>query len=401
MIPIKHLLLLFLIGFTLNADCQQWPSKLSKDAQIALLTVSPGSELYSLFGHSALRVVDPKQNFDMVFNYGAFHFEPTFEFYWRFIRGRLNYQLSVYPYEMFLKEYRYYNRSVVQQFLELTDTQKGNIYNFLLRNNLPENRAYRYDFFFDNCSTRIRDIFEQELKSNIDFYPNDRKFGKTYRVLVNEYTSAKPWVDLGINLILGYPADKKVTGHHYMFLPDYLMSAFDSAFVTVGGKYSSFVKQKEVVLERQTDDSSVNHSWYTQPTILSWLIFLPFFIISIVNFLRGSRTKWIDVLLYPIAGFLGLFFLFCWFGTDHIVLSWNLNLFWAFPSHIIMALLLVIIVGKPWVRWYFLVSSLFAMLTLVNWYWLPQPLHSALVPLIALLAFRGVVICRGSNVLNA
>ena len=392
--PKKHFLLLFLIGFTLNADCQQWPSKLSKDAQITLLTVSPGRELYSLFGHSAVRVFDPQQNFDMVFNYGAFHFEPTFEFYWRFIRGRLNYQLSVYPYQGVLREYRYYNRSVVQQFLKLTETQKSNIYNFLSRNNLPENRAYRYDFFFDNCSTRIRDIFEKELKSTINFYPNDSQFDKTYRGLVNEYTSAKSWVNLGINLILGYPTDKKVTGRDYMFLPDYLMFAFDSAFVTVDGKYSSFVKQKEVVLERQANDLPANHLWYTQPAIVSWLIFLPLFIISIADFLIASRRKWVDALLYPIAGFLGLFFLFCWFGTDHVVLSWNLNLFWALPSHIIMVLVLLMTMEKPWVRRYFLTSSVFAVLTLVNWYWLPQPLHPALAPLITLLAFRGIVVYR-------
>lgn len=387
--------LLGLLVLAVAAGAQQWPSKLSKSAQITLLTVSPGTELYSAFGHSALRVFDPAQNLDMVFNYGAFRFAPTVDFYWRFVRGGLDYLLSVYSYSAFLDEYTHYNRSVTQQFLELSDTQKNKIYLFLLENNLPENRAYRYDFFYDNCSSRIRDIFERQLKNDINWYPSGIQFNKTYRGLVHEYTSIRPWVDLGITFVLGYSADRQADGRGYMFLPDYMMSAFDSATTTVDGRHLPLVKRKELVLQQKTGHLSVTKTGYLQqPTAILWLALSPLLILSIKDMRRQTRTGWVDSLTYAVAGFGGLFLLFSWFGTYHIVLSWNFNLIWAFPAHIIAPLLIIKARRVRWIRVYFLIFSTVATLILINWFWLPQPLHAALAPLILLLALRGVIIYR-------
>ena len=146
-LPLLFLIITFIISGH-RAYGQEWPSSLSEDAQIMLLTVAPGQELYSLFGHSALRIYDPQHNLDRVFNYGTFDFAPTLAFYWSFIKGRLDYLLVAYPFEQFLREYRYENRSVVQQTLELNDSQKNRIYHFLVENQRPENRAYKYDFFY-------------------------------------------------------------------------------------------------------------------------------------------------------------------------------------------------------------------------------------------------------------
>ena len=393
-------LLFLIITFSISghqAYGQEWPSSLSEDAQIMLLTVSPGQELYSLFGHSALRIYDPQHNLDRVFNYGTFDFEPTLAFYWSFIKGRLDYLLVAYPFEQFLREYRYENRSVVQQTLELNDSQKNRIYHFLVENQRPENRAYKYDFFYDNCSTRIRDIFEYELQDDLSIYPADKKFDKTYRDLVHEYTSGKPWADLGIKLILGHPSDKRATGRGYLFLPDYMMSAFDSAVVTVDDKQVPFVSQKEVVLQSEGEGAPTNHAWYQKPIVVMWAVFLPLLVISIKNILQQSRTRWIDFLLYKKLGLVGLFFLFCWFGTDHAVAPWNLNMLWAFPAHIVMALFLIKAAKKPWVRGYFLTFSVLAVMILLNWFWLPQPFHTALIPLILLIALRGIVIYRADK----
>ena len=385
-------LILVLLGFKLNAYSEQWPPQLSKEAQITLLTVSPGNELYSAFGHSALRVFDPEQNLDVVFNYGAFDFEPTFGFYWRFFRGRLDYRLDTYTYDLFLRDYAYYNRTVVQQHLQLSQEQKNNIYHFLLENNLPGNRAYRYDFFYDNCSTRIRDVFERELGNDINFYPGNNRFSKTYRDLVHEYTVVRHWIDLGIKLILGHPADTQADGRGYMFLPDYMMLAFDSAVVTVDGKQLPFVRWKETVLEKKAYAWQAKNTGYMQPVFVLWVIFLPLLLVSINDILRKSRTKWLDNIVYSVAGLSGLFFLFCWFGTDHSVLSWNFNILWAFPGHIIMVFSVAKARRKWWVRHYFLASSVLVTLILLNWFWLPQPLHAALAPFLLSLALRGIVI---------
>jgi len=328
----------------------------------------------------------------VVFNYGAFDFEPTFKFYWRFLRGRLDYLLDTYAYDLFLRDYTYYNRTVVQQYLELSQKQKNNIYRFLLENNLPGNRAYKYDFFYDNCSTRIRDIFEQELGDDINFYPGNNRFGKTYRDLVHEYTLVRPWADLGIKLILGHPADKQADGRGYMFLPDYMMFAFDSAVVTVDGKQAPFVKRKETVFKKKAYGEEATNAVYMQPTFILWVIFLPLLLVSINDIFQKRRTQWLDNMVYPLAGWSGVFFLFCWFGTDHIVLSWNFNMLWAFPGHSVMVFFIAKAGIKRWVRSYFLTSSVLTILILLNWLWLPQPLHAALIPFVSLLALRGIVI---------
>jgi hypothetical protein len=151
--------ILFLVT-TYQAIAQK--QQLSDQAVISLITADPGEELYSLFGHSAIRVKDTVNNQDLVFNYGTFNFN-TPNFYMKFTRGKLLYMLSIQQFDRFKRSYEYEKRDLKEQILNLTQDQKQAIFQFLLWNYQPENRYYKYDFFFDNCATRIRDVFIDEL----------------------------------------------------------------------------------------------------------------------------------------------------------------------------------------------------------------------------------------------
>ncbi|MBL0309244.1 MAG: DUF4105 domain-containing protein [Bacteroidetes bacterium] len=140
--------------------------ELSDSANITLLTCSPGADLYSAFGHNGIRVTDYKQGFDVVFNYGTFDFDQP-GFYVNFVRGRMRYMLSTDRFSDFISQYRYEKRSILEQQLRLNSEDRKKIFAFLYNNALPENREYLYDFFWDNCATRPRDVFEKELKGRL------------------------------------------------------------------------------------------------------------------------------------------------------------------------------------------------------------------------------------------
>ena len=139
----------------------------AQDYQISLLTCDPGDQLYSAFGHSAIRVLERTTGEDLVFNYGTFDFNTPY-FYVKFTQRTLDYMLSVSTYERFLAEYNYYQRDVREQVLDLSPEQIERLVEFLQINYRPQNRFYRYDFFYDNCATRIRDVMDRVLGKQLD-----------------------------------------------------------------------------------------------------------------------------------------------------------------------------------------------------------------------------------------
>ena len=142
-------------------------AQFSNQSEISILTCAPGEELYSIFGHTAIRVRDSISNTDYVFNYGTFDFN-TSNFYLKFMKGELNYFLSVTTFERFIREYEFQKRSIAEQHLNLTSNEKGSIIGALVNNSLPENREYHYHFFYDNCATRIRDIIDNNLSGALE-----------------------------------------------------------------------------------------------------------------------------------------------------------------------------------------------------------------------------------------
>ncbi|MEJ7681804.1 MAG: DUF4105 domain-containing protein [Segetibacter sp.] len=190
---------------------------------ISILTCSPGKELYSTFGHSAIRLTDKYRNIDIVYNYGTFDFNDT-GFYMKFIRGQLSYSLSVENYTDFLESYKQEKRSVYEQVLDLNCFQKQGLEKALEQNMLAENRYYRYNFITDNCTTRIRDLLLNTIAS-VAIGKKIIPINTTPRKMIHSYLrkGGKLWSELGIDILLGSTIDRALSTQEAMFLPEYLM----------------------------------------------------------------------------------------------------------------------------------------------------------------------------------
>ena len=198
--------------------------------RISLLTCTPGTELYSTFGHSALRVYDSINNKDLVFNYGTFDFYDP-DFYNKFVKGKLLYFVSIDSLPSFMEEYDYYKRGITEQAINISCDEKQKLIALLFENAKEENKYYRYDFNYDNCTTRLRDMLEKAAGKQLETKNILPKPNTTFRNLIHVYLDrgGQQWSKLGIDMLLGHPMDKKVTNREAMFLPDYLLMAFDSS----------------------------------------------------------------------------------------------------------------------------------------------------------------------------
>jgi hypothetical protein len=211
----------------LTALLPMWSSPMDS-VRISLLTCAPGSEIYALFGHSAIRYENPEKDQDWVFNYGMFSFkEPNFVM--RFVKGETDYQLGVVPFRYFETEYALRGSSVYQQVLNLTDEEKVKLISLLEENYLPSNRVYRYNYFYDNCTTRARDKVEESIQGKV-VYPETEK-EVSFRDIIHEFTAGSEWGEFGIDLCLGSEADEPIDERKQMFAPFYMMEAARGAMI--------------------------------------------------------------------------------------------------------------------------------------------------------------------------
>jgi hypothetical protein len=380
---LKRLLLALYLTVWLcsSSFSQQPPAPLKNCAlRITLLTCAPGEELYSTFGHTAIRVQDSLAGVDAVYNYGTFEFAP--DFYSKFIRGKLLYSLSVEAFPDFLYTYQVESRSVVEQELQLSCAEKQKLYSALQINALEENRNYRYDFLFDNCTTRARDIVAANTEVPVHFHNILPAEVPSFRNLIHSYLDRghEPWSKLGIDILLGAKLDRKVTNLQSMFLPDYLLKGFDSAQL----KSKSLVSAAAPVL---TMPSTLTASGIFTPGVCFTLLLLAIAILSLVRSKRPAQVLTIfDFLFFFILGLTGLLLLFMWFGTDHTVTSNNYNLAWALPTHVVMAFF----VGKKrsWVLSYFKAVFWLTIALIITWFFLPQQMNPSLLPIALLIAWR-------------
>ena len=357
-----------------------------------MLTNTPGRELYRLFGHSALRLKDPQNNIDIVFNYGTFDFN-TSHFYLKFIRGNLKYFLSVYPFKYYKADIDPF-QTVYSQELNLDFGQRKKLLQFLINNYKPDNRYYLYDFFYDNCSTRIRDALKESLGSEVSFEYFQPQERKSFRELLHPYIKPLPWADLGVNLALGLPADSIAKARQYMFLPDYLMDAFAVASVEEEGKMRPLVKETEVIAEgSHTTEIKSGTFLIPAPSVIFWILFLIIALVSLFEMRSKAHFLNIDKFFFGLFGLFGVFLLFLWKGTAHEVMEKNLNLLWAIPLH----LPIILLIGKKvfykikWLhRFYFTLTLIVTGLFVVSYKLLPQGIHVAVIPLALILVVRSL-----------
>jgi len=371
----------------LNAFAASAQIRLSPQAEISVLTLGPWQgQLYTAFGHSAFRVHDPVNGIDAAYNYGVFDYDRP-NFYLNFARGYNVYMLGVMDYPRFEYSYIYYNRYIHEQVLNLTPNQKQRLFDFLTWNAKPENRDYFYDYFFDNCATKIPEVMLEVFGDSVVFHDDHIKTEYSFRELTDLYLQQQPWGDLGIDIGLGLPTDRKATPYEYMFLPDFVEAGFANAEVLrPNGKYEPLVRETNIIYESvpEPDASSAIHPL---------MVFTVFLLITLVISYRDQRqqklSRRFDTVLFGVCGLLGLLLFLLWTSTNHQAAAKNLNLLWALPTHLVVAIALWR--KRKWVRQYFLVVAVLTLLLLLFWFVLPQKLHYSLIPFVAAIGVRSWV----------
>ena len=366
---------------------EQGQRPLSDSAFASVLTCGAGDEFYTSFGHTAIRVCDTARGLDMVYNYGTFDFD-TPHFYWTFARGKLNYCLSRSSFEDFMLEYRYEGRAVWEQRLRLSEQEVNNLYLMLETNYLPEYRYYMYDFFRDNCATRVRDMVRDCLCHDRLSPECRRDTNLSYRNILYQSTEGTLlWWRLAIDMALGVRCDQRCSNYEYMFSPLKMMEQFDT--LTRVGSGEPVAEQAVTLLQETRQQPSRSLS----PTLVFWVLFVMVLCLTLMEWRKGWSLGWMDRVLFIVVSLLSLLALFLWFCTDHYCTKINLNVLWASPLFIYFAIMLRR--SNRWVVVAQLVMLLAAMvMTLAP---LPQQLNAALLPISLLLAVRLIAQLKVKN----
>jgi len=361
----------------------------SNNTVISVLTCDPGDELYSKFGHSAFRIQDFTNHYDVVYNYGVFDFNKP-NFYTNFAKGKLYYRLDRAPYNYFYKQYQNENRAVKKQVLNLTITQKNKLIAYLENNAKPENATYQYDFFYNNCATKIRSILDEVFPNEIIFNDDHITTSYTMRDLINNNVPHNSWANVGINIALGSVIDVKATTNEYQFLPKYIFEAFNNA--TINNK--TLVKKSSTVLK--TDKSKLKKD--------SFSILSPYFILSCISILiivityfdykKNKRNKALDFTLLLSTGIIGLLTLLLWFATNHNTTANNLNILWAFAPNIIIPFLLLSKNTLKWVSPYFKFLVVLLIGQIFIWAFKVEAFSYAMLPIFIALGIRYTYISK-------
>ncbi len=385
--PLKKIfILLFALWGTLGNSQQVELSALTK---ISVLTIGPGDELNSKFGHSALRVQDPTVGMDIVYNYGMFDFKAP-NFYTNFTRGKLDYWVAKETYQRFLYGYEYEKRWVKEQVLNLSATDVKLIYQFLENNYLPENRYYKYDFFFDNCTTRLPDALKTVLGDKLHLAVVDVGDETTYRDLIHQNLELNSWSNFGIDLALGSVIDKKGTP----FLP---INLFDQLKESQLNQNPLVYKEIDVLPEGRPQKPP--NIFFTP---LFWLSILALIVFGVtyLDFKKNRRSRWLDFLLFFATGVAGILILFLWFATDHTATKINFNAFWAAAPNLIVAFVLMKKQLPKWLRGYVIALLAFLFITLILWLLKVQVFSPLLLFILVSLLIRYLFLFKQSKVSN-
>jgi hypothetical protein len=285
--------------------------------EISLLTCSSGSESFSSWGHSAIRVIDKEQAIDIVYNFGLFDFD-TPNFYLKFVKGKLKYKLGIHSTNRFFRTYFREDRQIIEQKLNLSDENEIKIIGRLEYLYRPENRYYYYEFSKKNCTSELRDLIFNNTETDL----KKKKTNKTYRILINEFLTNRLWLKFGMNLIFGAGVDKKIDNYESMFLPDYLY----------WGLNNIKINNKKLV-SNETTFNKVEKSKSNYPFLLNPILLFSILLIIVLIY----KSSKIQLPIFLITGITGLLILIVWLLTEHDELKNNFNLLWCNPLYLAIA----------------------------------------------------------------
>ena len=349
--------------------------QLSDSARISLWTVAAGSELYSTFGHSAIQVYDADNRISKVYNYGTFEFD-TPNFYLKFMRGQLPYYLNVERYRDFEYGNMLEHRPMTEMVLNLNQKEKQRLFDLLEDNATEEHKFYKYEFFYDNCATRIRDIFQESMFQTLVWDSSYMRKDVTMRTLLHEHLTQMPWSEFGIDLLLGTPCDKRPKAEEYMFLPKYLGEAVQKTQTKEGLPL--------VAYERTLGNAQEQIKKGFDPTDPLWVMTLVA-LIGVLSMFHPVAKRVFDWIFWPTISAVGIVIVFLWFFSDHTATRSNFNLIWAFPAHLFF---FAKSKSSEWADNYFLGIGMASLCLLLLWRWLPQELPFAAMPLLILMIIK-------------
>lgn len=392
LLSVKYLILVFLCTSITSLHAQSRFTRLSENAEISIITIGPGPELYDSFGHTAIRVHDDASNIDWVFNYGRFNFN-TPNFYMKFARGKLLYTLWVTPFDDFIEDYKYQRRWVKEQILALDTKEKKQFFDFLKNNAKDENREYLYDFFFDNCATRpvdgLTSVMGKQLKIDYSSFPE----GFTHRDLIRNNVHWNTWGMLGMDVAIGSVTDRLATQKEYAFLPNYTMEAFANSTISNGTSERSLVLKTESLYTPEKENT-YKESFIISPIIIMSLLSL---LLVYKTYKDNENQKALgitDTLILFCTGIIGILLAFLWFGTEHSTTKWNYNLLWAFPFHIIASFVIRKVTPPQWIYPYLKLCIIMLALLCFHWIVGVQRYAYALIPLFIALIVRYVYMIK-------
>lgn len=353
--------------------------------RLSLLTCAPGEEIYSLFGHTAIRYEDPANGIDAVFNYGLFSFN-TPNFIFRFSLGETDYQLGATDYAHFAAEYAFDGRSVWQQTLNLSKEEKAELIRLLQENYRPENRVYRYNFFYDNCATRPRDKIEESIIGKV-IYPSESQDGsRSFRDIVHQYCKGHPWARFGIDLCIGSEADRPITQRQMMFAPFYLMDAFAGAQIANDSIQRPLVSDKALIVDAVSDEEE--GGWMPTPLQCSLLLFILTAAATIYSLRKRTGLWGVDLVLFGTAGIVGCVLAFLALFSEHPAVSSNFLLLVFHPGQLLFLPYIIYCVRKGKKCWYLTLNLIVLTLFIVLFPLIPQRFDFAVVPLALCLLIR-------------
>ncbi|TFG66337.1 MAG: DUF4105 domain-containing protein [Gemmatimonadales bacterium] len=383
--------LLVLAAGSVPESAAQGIPTLTETARVSLISILPGDDVYSTFGHSAIRIADRTLGLDESYNFGTFEFgdSPTeiAGFIARFTYGDLHYRLSVQNGRRVVAFYwEELGRASIEQTLDLSPDEKQALFERLRINARPQNAYYQYDFFFDNCATRLLDVLEASVGPALSFAapPPDRSF----RQLLDLYLPGVPWTDVGMDLGLGLPADRDATAREATFLPEFLLNYLASGQIDRNGSKRPLVARTDTL----TGGSGI--TWQPEadppwPAIVMWVVFFAGALLTAADVRnRRGKRRVVDSIFFGLLGIGGLIVAFLWFVSLHAVTDNNLNLAWALPTHLVVAVAIARDAGRRWVGTYLAVTATLAGVLLIGFPFWSQQLPAALIPLLLLIVVR-------------
>ncbi len=339
-LALSILIILLHIHIAFPAAHQAVPQPLlSGQARVSVITCGPGDQIYSVFGHTALRIADPVRGLDRVYNYGTFDFN-TPNFYPKFARGNLAYFLSVTSFDEFAYAYQLENRSLSEQVLRMNGAEVQALYNRVEANLRPDQMYYRYQFFADNCTTRIYHLLAQSLGTSLTTDTSYIRQPASYRQLFTPYLRNFPWVRVGMNVGLGAETDRQVSFAERLFLPATLEEALNHSY-----NHGQPLVARVNPLFTPAAGVAEAPAPVVSPFLLLVVVAATAIALSLLQYRKGISVPLFDGLVFGVTGLVGVVLLGLWAFSLHTPTHWNQNLLWLMPLN-----MLFVIGGKRWGR---------------------------------------------------